>query len=83
MLSLDFRIVLDALHDFASLFSDDTQLTLLRPAETLLELCVHGPYSLACSINGKAIRLGASDVDLVPEVRDERDRDLAVTRETM
>ena len=83
MLSLQFGVVFDALHDSTSLFRNNSQLALLRPSKPILEFCVHGTYSLVCSVDGKALGLCARDVYLVSEVRNERDRDLAVTRETM
>ena len=83
MLSLHFGIMFDALHDFTPLLSNNTQFALLRPAKSILQFCVHGAYSLVRSVDGKALGPGARDVDLISEVRDERDGDLAVARETM
>lgn len=83
VLSLDFCIVLDTLNDLFSLLSDGCQFTFLRPPKTFLQFCVHGTYGLVCSVDSEAIRSRPCDVDLIPEMRYQGNRDFAVTCEAV
>jgi len=83
VLSLDFCIVVNTLHDLFSLLSDGCQFTFLGPPKTFLQFCVHRTYGLVCSVDREAIWSSSCDVDLIPEMGYQGNRDFAVTCEAV
>ena len=81
VLRLDLDVPLNARHDLQPLILDDRQLTLLRPAQAILELVEHRSNSSLCRLDCEAAGLGARHIDLSAQGRDSGGGELAVKHE--